>query len=431
MLFFGAMIVMRRCGAILASCLIVLVSALGLNGAAWAGEFSKPWHMNSTSIVLDAYEYTPIDWGKIPNNKRLAGFINKASDGLSPPARCRGDKLCSVIWKRYSTARELYHTRKHLAKALGLKWGAYHLARPGNPIKQARHFLSFAKPGEDDLIALDIEHNDPSRWMSLADAEIFARYIKKRLGRYPVLYTNHHTASFIARNHETYPLLSRLNLWYARYKPSVPGVFPMGKWRSYTIWQFSSMVNCSDRRCPWRIAGAGNWIDVNVVNMPPEKLKAEWPFARLTAGPVPKVPKKRPTLVSRSTGKADRTSALVSGYAAQEGETLVPFGPFDTLLAKQSIPPVMAVEGKLTIPAWRPGSRIVRRVVVRTSDEVASKAMRDRSRHSSKDALRKIFPNLLSRKLSVPLPISPLDHGVFEADRLLFSLRLNRRLGSI
>ena len=49
-------------------------------------------------------------------------------------------------------ARELYRTRRTVAKALGLKWGAYHLARPGNPIDQANHFVDFADPPPDDRV---------------------------------------------------------------------------------------------------------------------------------------------------------------------------------------------------------------------------------------------------------------------------------------
>ena len=81
-----------------------------------------------------------------------------------------------------------------MAKALGLKWGAYHLGRPGNPVDQANNFIDFAQPADDDLVALDIEEDDPAQWMSLADAEEFARHIQRRIGRFPILYTNGATA---------------------------------------------------------------------------------------------------------------------------------------------------------------------------------------------------------------------------------------------
>jgi len=310
-----------------------------------SSDFNRTWHKANSSIVLDAYEYTPIDWTKMRNNKRLAGFINKASDGLSPSASCKGNSVCRLKWRRYSATRELYHTRKSMAKELGMKWGAYHLARPGNPVQQAHHFLNFTKPDKDDLLALDIEHNDPSKWMSLADGEIFARVIKSRTGRYPVLYTNHSTSKFIAANRAKYPLLSRLNLWYARYKPSMQGAFPMGHWDSYTLWQFSSMVNCNDRKCPWRINGAGNWIDVNVVAMSPEKLRKAWPFAELRAK-------------SRSSDKvADQTKV---GSVPSDSEIAIKPSKFSS------------AAGVIVAPTWRPDAVVVKRVSARFSEDVVA-----------------------------------------------------------
>ena len=150
------------------------------------------WSSTPTSTIRSTGSNLSLD-------KRIAGFINKASDGLPPAYACSGDetetRLCKALWKRHAVARELFHTRRTVAKALGLKWGAYHLARPGNPIDQANNFLDFAEPAPDDLIALDIEDNDPEQWMSLEDAEEFARHIHRRTGRFPLLYTNGTTAA--------------------------------------------------------------------------------------------------------------------------------------------------------------------------------------------------------------------------------------------
>jgi GH25 family lysozyme M1 (1,4-beta-N-acetylmuramidase) len=250
-----------------------------------ASDFSQPWLKSDRALVVDAYEYNTIDWQKLATNKRIAGFISKASDGLSPPYACSGNetevKLCKALWKRHAVARELFQTRRVVAKSLGLKWGAYHLARPGNPIDQANNFIDFAEPGPDDLIALDIEDNDPAEWMSLEDAEEFARHIQRRIGRFPILYTNGATAQHIADNRDRYPLLSRLPLWYARYKPEIGMHFPTGNWQGYALWQFSSQANCDDRTCPYRVAGTPNDIDVNVASMNAGELRKAWPFGAL------------------------------------------------------------------------------------------------------------------------------------------------------
>ena len=60
-----------------------------------SAEFYNAWHSTNSAIVLDAYEYTPIDWSKMKNNKRLAGFINKASDGVSPQYQMRAKHVVS------------------------------------------------------------------------------------------------------------------------------------------------------------------------------------------------------------------------------------------------------------------------------------------------------------------------------------------------
>jgi GH25 family lysozyme M1 (1,4-beta-N-acetylmuramidase) len=246
--------------------------------------FHRPWSANHRAIVLDAYESNEIDLSVIAQNKRIAGFIHKGSDGVPPSYGCKSAKnsteieLCKKSWKVYAVTKELYKTRRALAKALGLKWGAYHLGRPGNPIDQANHFIDFAQPQPDELIAIDIEDINTSQFMSLKDAEEFARHIKRRLDRYPVLYVNGSTAKYIAENRAEYPLLSRLQLWYARYKPTIGEHFPKGNWDNYALWQFASQVNCGKVSCPYRIAGANNDIDVNIADMNVEQLKKAWPL---------------------------------------------------------------------------------------------------------------------------------------------------------
>ncbi|MEZ5810717.1 MAG: GH25 family lysozyme [Rhizobiaceae bacterium] len=290
---------------------------------ATATDFVKPWLRADRALVIDAYEYNPLDWGKLAANKRIAAFINKGSDGLPPAYRCSGDeterRLCKALWKRYSVARELFHTRKSIAKSLGLKWGAYHVARPGNPIDQANHFLDFAEPGKDDLMALDLEGLDPEQWMSLEDAEIFARHIRTRTGRYPVLYANDITAQYIADNRDRYRLLSRLPLWYARYRPSIGGTFPKGYWNSYALWQFSAAANCNRRRCPYRVAGARNDIDVNVAAMDAPSLRRAWPFGRLV-NPVEQHLQlaQVPVPVSRKHGLSGEARLIMANVAREQ-----------------------------------------------------------------------------------------------------------------
>ena len=244
--------------------------------------YRAPWKDEDAVFVLDAYEFNEIDWPELLEDKRIKGFINKASDGMPEVYDCRNGGLnnstpahCKTRWRKYSVTKELYRTRRALAKAHGLKWGAYHMGRPGNPEAQADHFLDFAEPAADEFIAIDLEDNDPGKWMSIEEVERFARRVHQRIGRWPALYTNGSTAKFIAANKDKYPIASRLPLWYARFKGDITGAFPMGNWDSYHSWQFLAQINCR-RRCAMRPAGTNKDIDVNVVNTDMAGLDAMW-----------------------------------------------------------------------------------------------------------------------------------------------------------
>jgi len=264
--------------------LIAAIFAVTFVGAtAAASEYVQPWKSKNVSIIIDPYGLNPIDWGRLKKDPRIAGFIHKATEGLAPPVRCgklegaeRG--LCRYRSKYYHVNVELFKTRRTLAKQLGYKWGAYHLGRPGNPVAQAKHFLAVARPGKRDLLALDLEDLDDQKWMSLGDAEVFVEYIRKKTGRYPILYSNHKVLSYIAKHHRNFPVLAKLSVWYARFKPEITGVFPMGPFKTYSLWQFKSEINCKSKsECPYLVDGTDFDMDLNVYPEPVAKLKAKWP----------------------------------------------------------------------------------------------------------------------------------------------------------
>lgn len=277
---------------------------------AFSDPFNQPWRKSGQALVIDAYEKNPIDWEKLKKHRAVRGFIGKASDGLPPPYACRTREeteltLCKKTFQNYWLKRELYHTRRMMAKSIGLKWGAYHLGRPGNPIDQANHFLDFAEPEQDELIALDIEHDDPEKWISFKDAEAFARHIHFRTGRYPVLYTNHDTAKRIAAQRDVYPLLSRLQLWYARFRSDVRGVFPLGNWDQYAMWQFSARANCNKKRCLYRVRGTEPDIDVNATGLTFAEFERAWPFDGLVPQKITPNTGANVTMVSKETKKPE------------------------------------------------------------------------------------------------------------------------------
>lgn len=307
----------RKSLTLLVACVLATLPVMSQAGTS----VNAVWSDLNRALVLDGYEYNSFDLPLIAQDKRVAAFIHKGSDGMPPRWGCpqaanQVEKdLCKKDWKVYAVGRELFHARRALAKSLGLKWGAYHLARPGNPREQANHFLDFAEPAPEDLMALDLEDNDPSKFMSLEDAEEFVRHIHRRTGRYPVLYTNGSTSKYIAEHRDIYRLLSRLNLWYARYKPEIVGHFPKGNWDNYALWQFASQVNCGHASCPYRIAGTDSDIDINVASMDPDALKKAWPLGGLVDYKGPTTSPDWPnTLVASATNTS--VSLAGHGYAA-------------------------------------------------------------------------------------------------------------------
>jgi GH25 family lysozyme M1 (1,4-beta-N-acetylmuramidase) len=264
-------------------------------GPAKANPLNEPWLDQSRAIVIDAYEHNAINWVEMTADKRITAFIGKASDGDGEPWTCSDPEVttevCRLKFRRYFVAQELYQTRRALAKALGLKWGSYHLGRKGDPVAQADHYLASAKPSPDEVMALDIEGLD-DKWMSLADAGRFVERIHEKTGRYPMLYVNGSVARHIAVNRGQHRLLSRLPLWYARFNTEIEGHFPKGNWDAYAMWQFSATPNCNKRRCPYRVPGAPTDIDVNVADMAPDALRKAWPFDDLLPEkPLPVLPR--------------------------------------------------------------------------------------------------------------------------------------------
>src|SRR4026207_2443413 len=80
-------------------------------------EFTEPWKNPNVALAIDPFEGNEIDWELLATEKRVVAIIHRATIGD------RVDRK--------------YHERKIEAKKRGYKWGAYHLGKPGDPIKQA------------------------------------------------------------------------------------------------------------------------------------------------------------------------------------------------------------------------------------------------------------------------------------------------------
>jgi len=241
---------------------IFLLTATACSVLAQSPEFNEPWKNPNVALAIDPFEGNAIDWDKLATDKRVVAIIHRATIGD------RVDKK--------------YAERKIEAKRRGYKWGAYHLAKPGDPINQADFFLKTVKPDPDDLLALDLESPDATKHMSFADARVFINRIKQMTGRFPLVYANHEVTKAIAEQFANDDVFPKTHLWYARFKRSVTD-FPAATWKTYTLWQFSSEMNCTaaDRAtCLYTVPGTEYDMDVDVFNGTIEELRNSWPFDR-------------------------------------------------------------------------------------------------------------------------------------------------------
>ena len=239
----------------------LILMAFGL-GSAQTSEFQEPWKDAHLAIVIDPYQGNEIVWPEVATDLRVVGIVHRATIGG------RKDTM--------------YAERKAEATRRGYRWGSYHLGKPGNPITQADFYLDTVKPSADEVMALDIESLNPATDMSLASARRFIRRIRKKSGRYPMLYANQAVVKQISDTYRRDKVFSKTPLWYARFKSSVTD-FPTKTWDSYTLWQFSSEINCKPDQpedCLYRVPGTQTDMDVNVYRGTVDELKANWPFKR-------------------------------------------------------------------------------------------------------------------------------------------------------
>ena len=218
--------------------------------------FNSPWNDSKTSIIIDAYEGNSIDWNKMATDKKVVGVIHRSSIGI---------KIDS-----------LYKSRKKIALERGYLWGAYHLGRPGNTIAQANLFLDLVEDDPNTLMILDLEDTSSGSFMTIDEAVVFMDYVYEKSGRIPVVYANHSTTVLLNKKVKSNPLFQESKLWYARFKSSVTD-FPIGIWKNYFLWQFSSEINCTKAgSCLYNVPGTNSDMDVNVHYGNFRELASEW-----------------------------------------------------------------------------------------------------------------------------------------------------------
>ena len=237
-----------------------LLTCFALPASAQSPEFNEPWKNPNVAIAIDPFEKNEIDWDQLATDTRVVAIIHRATIG--------------------DRADLKYAERRAEAKQRGYKWGAYHLGKPGDPIKQADFFLATVKPGKDDLLALDLESPDATKHMSFDEARAFIKRIKAKTGRYPLIYANNLVTRAISEQYGADKVFRKTHLWYARFKRNVTD-FPEDTWKTYTLWQFSSEINCDPANraaCLYTGPGTAYDMDVDVYHGTVEELKKKWPL---------------------------------------------------------------------------------------------------------------------------------------------------------
>jgi lysozyme len=220
--------------------------------------FNQPWLDTNRAIIIDLYAGNDLRWEELKNTPQLVAIIHKASQGL--------------------TEDKKYKERRVLALEHGYKWGSYHLGTPTDPVQQADQYLKIIGEHPDELMALDLESNDSTQHMNLRNAIIFIQRIHQKTNRYPLVYCNKNMMKLIEADVNNHQIWSLCPLWYARFIKTIPD-FTETVWGNYTLWQFSSELNCKKTgECWFNVPGTQFDMDINVYSGTKSELKAQWPF---------------------------------------------------------------------------------------------------------------------------------------------------------
>jgi lysozyme len=201
-------------------------------------------------LVIDIYHGDPVqDFDKVKASG-IVGVIHKATQGGA-------------------VVDQAYASRRKLAFAAGLKWGAYHFFDfSASPQAQADHFLSVADADADTLVALDWE-NVGNREPSAALARAFLEEIETKLGRKAVIYSGNVAKEQLSGSDAYF---GSHRLWLCQYSSSFK---VQASWTAPWLWQNNGD---SYGPGPHSIPGIAGLCDNNTI-VPPmtvEQLLAEW-----------------------------------------------------------------------------------------------------------------------------------------------------------
>src|ERR1051326_4738753 len=194
--------------------------------------------------------------------------------------RCFEGGIVAIVHKatQGATSRDSrYHERRERARQLGFLWGAYHFSSGSSVSEQVENFLTYARPADDELIALDWEPSSSGPDMTLEQARHFVQMVQDETGRWPVIYGGHLLRESVGHNPD--PILANCPLWYARYANAPFGI-PTEIWNTYTLWQYTDGDAGPEPHETPGVSGA----DRNIFRGTTQQLKHKWPLTKREAG---------------------------------------------------------------------------------------------------------------------------------------------------
>lgn len=199
-------------------------------------------------LAVDLSHYDPAKDYSAVKASGIVGAIYKASDGTT-----------------YNDPT--YKSQKSLAKAVGLKWGSYHFAHPGNVQAQADNYLRFSAPEPDEIFCLDWESTNNGT-MSSAEARAWITIVENALQRprQCLLYSGNVAKEQLNGKNDFF---SQRRLWLAQYS-TTPSV--QVSWTTFWLWQFT---DGQVGPMPHSIPGVGP-CDINSYSGMASQLAAEW-----------------------------------------------------------------------------------------------------------------------------------------------------------
>ncbi|SEF13969.1 lysozyme [Burkholderia sp. WP9] len=172
----------------------------------------------------------------------------------------------------------MYKERKDAALKAGLLWGAYHFSSARSVASQVDNFLGAVEwdaAGVDNnrtLLCLDFEPSTSGPDMSLDQAHEFVTLVRKRTGRWPMIYGGNMLRDAI-QPHGADPILKNCPLWYARYRDRPIGI-PEETWPQFVLWQYT---DGNAGPLPHDVNGLGH-TDRNCFAGSTEEFMRSWPF---------------------------------------------------------------------------------------------------------------------------------------------------------